>query len=128
MHARDAATGDLEPTGAIPVGTSPDNIELASDGSLWIAGHSRVFDFLAHAEDAKAVAPSHVQRVDPSSGRAEDILIDTAGLLSASSVGAPWEGPDGRPGGGDDTLLVGAVFDAHVLVCPLAPSASRDPR
>ncbi|MFZ5617200.1 MAG: hypothetical protein ACOZAA_07765, partial [Pseudomonadota bacterium] len=86
-----------------------DNIEIAADGSLWIAGHSKVFDFLKHAEDPKAIAPAHVIRVNPESGLTEDILIDTGGALNGSSVGAVW----------DNTLIVGAVFDGHVMVCPV---------
>ena len=37
--------------------TNPDNIEIAEDGSLWVAGHPRVFEFLKHAKDAAHPAP-----------------------------------------------------------------------
>ena len=108
VYDRDAATGDLAKTKSIPVKTGPDNIEIAADGALWVAGHSKVFDFLKHAKDPAAIAPSHVIRVDPKTGIGEDALIDTGGLINGSSVGAVW----------DDTLIVGAVFDDHVMVCP----------
>lgn len=107
-YDRDDATGDLKKTATFKVKTGPDNIEIAADGALWIAGHSKVFDFLKHAEDPAAIAPSHVIRVDPATGAGEDVLIDTTGVINGSSVGAVW----------DDTLIVGAVFDDHVMVCP----------
>jgi len=106
---RDAATGALTRRGYLKTNTSPDNIEVARDGALWIAGHSKIFDFVAHAEDASAIAPSHVVRIDPATGGSKDVFISTNGEINGSSVGAVW----------DDTLIVGAVFDGHVMVCPL---------
>lgn len=109
VYSRNAETGALSLLRRYPVNTGPDNIEVSADGALWIGGHSKVFEFLKHAEDATAVAPSHVIRVNPATGETEDVLIDTSGILNASSVGAAT----------DDTLVVGAVFDDHVLVCPI---------
>jgi len=109
VYSRDPATGALSLLRRYPVNTGPDNIEVAPDGALWVGGHSKVFDFVKHVEDASIVAPSHVIRVNPATGETEDVLIDTSGILNASSVGAA----------SDDTLVVGAVFDGHVLICPL---------
>lgn len=109
VYARDADTGALSLLRRYPVKTGPDNIEISEDGALWIGGHTKVFDFLKHARDASAVAPSHVIRMNPATGETEDILIDVSGVLNGSSVGAA----------SGDTLIVGAVFDDHVLVCPL---------
>ncbi len=109
VYSRNLDTGALSLLRRYPVNTNPDNIEVSSDGALWVGGHSKVFDFVKHAEDPSAVAPSHVIRVNPATGATEDILIDTSGILNGSSVGAATS----------DTLVVGAVFDGHVLVCPL---------
>ncbi|MEX0643769.1 MAG: SMP-30/gluconolactonase/LRE family protein, partial [Parvularculaceae bacterium] len=109
VYARDAATGALKRERLISVNTGPDNIEVAKDGALWIAGHSKVFEFLKHAEDPSAIAPSHVIRVNPRTRNKSDVFIDTTGTINASSVGAVW----------DKTLIVGAVFDGHVMVCPM---------
>lgn len=106
---RDTESGALTKNKTIKVNTGPDNIEVAQDGALWIGGHSKVFDFLAHAEDENAVAPSHVIRVNPRNEVASDVFISTEGEINGSSVGAVW----------DDTLIVGAVFDGHVMVCPM---------
>ena len=106
---RDVATGALNWRTAFKANTAPDNIDIAPDGALWVGGHSKIFDFLAHAKDASAIAPSHVVRIDPESGEYEDMFISVDGEINASSVGAANE----------DTLIVGAVFDGHVMVCPL---------
>jgi arylesterase / paraoxonase len=106
---RDPKTGALTKRKSISVNTGPDNIEIAADGALWIAGHSKVFDFLAHAKDANHIAPSHVIRLNPRNGLKSDVFISTNGEINASSVGAVW----------DETLIVGAVFDGHVMVCPM---------
>lgn len=108
VYDRDPATGALTRKKSIRVNTGPDNVEVASDGALWIAGHPKVFDFLKHVKDPSHVAPSQVIRVNPQSGTVEDMLIDTGGTINASSAGAVW----------DDTLIVGSVFDDHVMVCP----------
>ncbi len=106
---RDPETGRLKKVKSIAVNTGPDNIEVAADGALWIGGHSKVFDFLKHVEDPRAIAPSHVIRVNPETGLREDVLIDTGGTLNGSSAGAV----------SGNTLIVGAVFDGHVMLCPV---------
>lgn len=106
---RNVETGALKKVKSIAVNTGPDNIEIAPDGALWIGGHTKVFDFLKHAGDENAVAPSHVIRVDPDTGVREDVLIDISGAINGSSAAAV----------SDKTLIVGAVFDGHVMVCPL---------
>ncbi len=109
VYSRNLETGALTLLRRYPVNTGPDNIEVSSDGAIWIGGHSKIFEFVKHAEDASAKAPSHVIRVNPATGETEDMLIDASGMLNGSSVGAATA----------DTLVVGAVFDGHVLVCPL---------
>lgn len=110
--SRNAVTGELTRERNYQVNTSPDNIEVARDGALWTGGHSKIFDFLNHAEDPSAIAPSHVIRINPATGETADVFIDTGGVINASSVGAVW----------GDTLIVGAVFDGHVMICPLSSS------
>ncbi len=108
IFERDQSTGALRKLRSLKTSTGPDNIDVAEDGALWIGGHTKVFEFLKHAKDENAVAPSHVVRIDPASGESEDVFISTDGEINASSVAATT----------DDTLLVGAVFDGHVMVCP----------
>ena len=106
---RDPISNELSNRRKIKVGTGPDNIEVAGDGALWIGGHPRVFDFIDHAKDPAAISPSHVVRVNPRTGVKNDVFISVNGEINGSSVGAVY----------DKTLIVGAVFDGHVMVCPM---------
>ena len=108
VYDRDAASGALTADRVLPVPTAPDNIEIDERGDLWIGGHPRVFDFVDHAADASAIAPSHAVRLNPQTGETETVLLVLDGSLNASSVAAMRDG----------VLIVGAVFDDHVLVCP----------
>lgn len=109
VYGRDAETGTLTFEETFPVDTNPDNIDVAEDGALWVAGHPSIFEFLGHVEDPSAVAPSHVVRIDAETGETTTEFVDLDGSISASSVGAVV----------GERLVVGAVFQGHVMVCPL---------
>lgn len=106
---RDRASGNLTKNQRWRVKTAPDNIDVAPDGALWIAGHPNTTKFLEHAGNPDAVAPSHVLRLDPKTGESENRFVSLDGEINGSSVGAASR----------DILVVGAVFDGHVMVCPL---------
>lgn len=116
VFSRDEQTGALKRVRNLRVDTSPDNIEVSRDGALWVAGHSKIFDFVEHAENPDALAPSHVIRLDPD-GESKTVFVSTDGEINGSSVGAVW----------DNTLIVGAVFDSHVMVCPMMEILLRGP-
>ncbi|MBI1364875.1 MAG: hypothetical protein GC153_02820 [Alphaproteobacteria bacterium] len=109
FYRRDGTTGALKRIRTIHTPMGPDNIEVSSDGALWVAGHPKVFDFLRHMNDPKAIAPSEVIRINSRTGGKSVVFVDTTGRINASSVGAVR----------DKTLIVGAVFDDHVMVCPM---------
>ena len=106
---RNIETGELTKTKHININSVPDNIDVDANGYLWVAGHSKIFEFVAHSEDLSLIAPSHIIKVDSSTGMLEDIFISLNGEINAASVGATH----------NNTLVVGAVFDGHVMVCPL---------
>lgn len=108
VYDRDLATNQLSLRGRLAAGTAPDNIEIAPDGALWIGGHPKIFDFLKHAKDASAIAPSQAVRIDPETGARTDVVVSLDGEINASSVATLF----------GDTVLLGAVFDGHVLACP----------
>ncbi len=110
VYGRDKETGALSVRSTIGTGFGSDNIEVDSDGSLWVAGHPRMITFLRHAADATVLSPSRVVRIKlDSHGRASirEVFQDDGMKISAASVAAPF------PGG----FLVGAVFDERFLVC-----------
>jgi arylesterase / paraoxonase len=110
VYARNEDDGGLEKLSVFETNSGPDNIDVDQDGILWVAGHSNLLTFLAHAKDPTVSSPSHILRIDPMNGAKQDIFYDTGALISASSVGAVHKG----------TLIIGAVFDDHVLICPLS--------
>ncbi|AWY99615.1 arylesterase [Rhodobiaceae bacterium] len=106
---RNAETGALTGRSTIDLNTAPDNFDVDENGNLWIAGHTRIFDYAAHTRDANVDAPSHIVKVDPKTLERSDVFVSTAGEINAASIGAMH----------NNTLIVGAVLDGHVMVCPL---------
>lgn len=107
VYDRDPESGNLTLRRTIALGSSPDNIEVEASGHLSVAAHPKIFDFLAHAEDAGKLAPSQVLRVDPASGDVEEIFLDDGTLLSAAATASIAGG----------TMVLGPIFDARVLIC-----------
>lgn len=108
---RDPASAKLSERDRIPLDSCPDNIEVDENGDLWIGAHPKVFDLLAHMEDAAKLAPTQVLRVDPRSGAVEEVYLDDGTSISAASVAAV----------GGDRMVIGAIFDDKILVCDRAP-------
>ncbi len=111
-YSRDPETGGLALRDERRFQTGLDNISVAADGSVWIAAHPKLLDFVAHAEDPSRLSPSQVLRVPVADGRLgepEEVYLGDGRELSGSSVAAPLEG----------RFLVGAVFEHHFLDCRL---------
>jgi arylesterase/paraoxonase len=107
VYRRTPRTGALKLLHVIELGTGPDNIELAPDGSLFIAGHPKLLTFLRHASNPNVLSPSEVVRV--AHRKVEPIYLDLGSQLSASTVATPFH----------DRLLIGTVFADHFLDCKL---------
>ena len=108
--SRDLQTNALTKTRTIKINAAPDNIDVDDEGRLWIGGHPKPLEFAAHAKDSRKISPSHVVKIDPETDAYEDVFISLDGEINASSVGAAHNGK----------LLVGAVFDPHIMVCPIS--------
>jgi len=108
---RDPADGSVETIAAIPVGTSPDNIDVAEDGSLWIGAHSNIAALVMHFIMG-AEAPSQVLRMevdDNGNTDIEEIYLNRGEQISASSVGATY----------GDKLLIGSITARKILICTM---------
>lgn len=105
---REPITGDVTEIQRIAIDTSPDNVDEAADGSLWIGAHANTFKLIQHFA-AGAPAPSQVRRIRfrGNSTEIDDIFLDDGTLISASSVGVNY----------DNLLLVGSITDRKLLVC-----------
>ncbi|MDD3446805.1 MAG: SMP-30/gluconolactonase/LRE family protein [Zavarzinia sp.] len=109
-YRRDAASGALDLLWTTPVANGVDNIDMAPDGRLYVAGHPHLLDFLAHTADPASPSPSEVVRLTPGGDglMVETLLTAPGTILSGASVAA-YAGP-GR-------FLVGAVYEEKVLDC-----------
>lgn len=104
---RDADDGTLTEVDRIPVKTSPDNIDVAADGSLWIGAHANTLKLIQHFAQGKP-APSQVRRVSLD-GLQDDVYLNDGREISASSVGVNY----------DNLLLIGSITARKLLVCTL---------
>lgn len=100
-------TGLLSDRRQLKIGTSPDNIDVAPDGLLYIGSHPNLLAFSKHAANANEMSASQIVRLDPDSGDYETVFMSIEGELNGSSVGAFF----------NDKLLVGGVFESHIMLC-----------
>ncbi len=106
---RNPADGSVTTTADIDLGTSPDNIDVAADGSLWIGAHSSLLALVMHFITG-ADAPTQILRVVPdATGGAiiKEIYMNRGDEISAGSVGVT----DGN------RLLIGSITARRILVC-----------
>jgi arylesterase/paraoxonase len=110
-YDRDPATGALSNQRSLALGTAPDNVERAADGTLWIGAHPQVLKLLAYASDATKPSPAQVLKVTPGAagGKVEEVYLNTGQEMGASSGGAV----------GGNHLLIASVFDDHFLDCTM---------
>jgi arylesterase/paraoxonase len=107
--SRNSEDGSVTTTNRIPIGTSPDNIDIAEDGSLWVGAHSNllalVFHFILGTD-----APSQILQIKLDAGgnaTIDEIYLNHGDEISASSVGAT----TGKK------LLIGSITAPRILIC-----------
>lgn len=108
---RSATTGALAHIHDLFIPMGLDNIDVDSDGNLWIGAHPRLLDFVAHAQDAAKRSPSAVVKVTPAGDATayETIYVNTGEEFSGSSVAVHDKG----------RLTIGSVFEPQYLNCTL---------
>ncbi len=108
---RDPADGSVVTITEISIGTSPDNIDVAEDGSLWIGAHSDLLALVMHFI-LGTDAPSQVLRINiDAAGRTniEEIYLNRGDQISASSVGVTY----------GNKLLIGSITAPKMLICTM---------
>ena len=106
---RDAATGALTKSDEIDTDTGVDNIELDTEGNLWVGCHPQMLKFLGHAKDEKAFSPSEIIKIkilDKGKFEQTSVYMNDGSEISASSVGAVFK----------NKILIGPVFHGHIIV------------
>jgi arylesterase / paraoxonase len=107
---RDVVTGKLAQSKVIETNTAVDNIELDTEGSLWIGCHPQMLKFMGHSKDEKAFSPSEIIKISfLPNGKFEQktVYMNDGSEISGSAVGAVYK----------DKLLIGPVFQGHFMVC-----------
>jgi len=115
VYTRDPASGALSRSERIGLAFGVDNIEVEPDtGDLWLAGHPKLLDFLAHSRDGSRHSPSVAARITFDPRRyGHEVFAGT--LISGASVAAPT----------GEHVLIGAVFSPYLLECELSGSLAR---
>lgn len=101
--------GDVSERMRVPLDTSPDNIDVAADGSLWVTGHANTLALIMHFVRGEP-APTQVWRVALGQAQAdsiEEIYLDDGSQMSAGSVGATWK----------NLLLIGSITERKIQLC-----------
>ncbi len=93
----------------IPCGTGVDNIELDTNGNLWIGAHPNLLRFKAYSKGNKPITPSEIIKIvyrGKGDYSVEQIYLNDGSEMSGSTVAAPWE----------NLILTGNLMDEHILV------------
>ena len=108
----DFSTGTLAAKDRIEIDSGVDNIDVDTEGRLWVAAHPKLLTFVRHASDPTVLSPSQVLRVDPKSRNVDEVYLELGSAMSGSSVAAFH---DGR-------MLIGTVLDRRFLDCRFGDS------
>lgn len=113
---RDPETNELSFSKRVALPTSPDNLTIAPDGRVLIAGHAKLLTLaLLHQQSARFQSPTEIVAFDPESGEVVPVLTDDGSVVSGGSVALA----TGRGG-----MLVGTAFGPAVLRCSNDGSAT----
>jgi arylesterase/paraoxonase len=112
---RDPVDGSVETSGLIQLESSPDNINVADDGSLIVGAHSNLIALVMHFIIGSK-APTQVLKIDTASNppAIEEIYLNSGTQLSTGS-GAVSIG---------DRLLIGSITAKKILVCKFDEQAA----
>lgn len=106
-----ADSGDVAERMRVAMDTSPDNIDVAADGSLWVTGHANTLALIRHFISGSP-APTQVWRVALGPDKAEsveEIYLDDGTQMSTGSVGATW----------NKLLLIGSITERKIQICQM---------
>ena len=100
--------GSIETLTRIDIGTSPDNINVAADGSLIVGAHSNLVALVMHFI-VGSDAPSQVLKINLTANPplVEEIYLNAGEQISAGSGAISF----------GNKLLIGSITDKKILIC-----------
>ncbi|MBL4905196.1 MAG: SMP-30/gluconolactonase/LRE family protein, partial [Flavobacteriaceae bacterium] len=93
----------------IPCGFGVDNIEIDSQGNLWVGGHPNLLRFASYAKGKDTTSPSEIVKITykgTGDYHIEPIYLEDGTIMSGATVATPF----------GDYILTGNVMDKHFLV------------
>jgi len=112
VYSRDTETGDLTLVEYVDIRSAGNNLNVAEDGSIWVAAHPKPYMLMKHLQDPTNRAPTQILRVaaDPQTeNRISEIYVNAGDEISAGSVAAVL----------GKRLLIGSISEHRILVCQL---------
>ncbi|HZF27375.1 MAG TPA: hypothetical protein VEZ88_14025 [Steroidobacteraceae bacterium] len=112
VYSRDSSNGDLSFVEDIDVYSTPDNLDVAEDGGIWVAAHPNLLALSKHLRDPAVRVATQVLRLAPdplAPRRLGEVYLSLGDEISAGSVAAPL----------NDGFLIGARLDPAMLLCRL---------
>ena len=108
LNRSNAADGSIETISRIQLETSPDNINVADDGTLIVGAHSNLIALVMHFIIGSD-APTQVLRVNANTSppAIEEIYLNNGEELTSGSGAVTFE----------NLLLIGSITDKKILVC-----------
>ncbi len=102
------ADGGIASTSYIELASSPDNIDVAADGALWVGAHSNLAALVMHFIIGTD-APTQILRIDMVGSKPEvdEIYLNDGTQITSGSGGATL----------GNTLLIGSITDRKILIC-----------
>jgi len=105
-----APDGILSEVHTINLKSGLDNIDVDTDGNIWIGSHPKMLDFVGHASDSTKHSPSQVFRLSPGASSHTDyeikeVFLDDGDMISGSSVAVHH----------NEIVYVGVVFDHKMM-------------
>ena len=107
---RNTTNGVVVDNGVLFIGTGVDNIDVAEDGSLWMAAHPRLMDFAMYSAGIRATSSSQVIRAvkdKAGGGEVRTTYLDLGENISGSSAAVAI----------GNTFLIGSAMDNKLAIC-----------
>lgn len=108
VYARDVSSGKLVQTQSIDIPAGLDNVDVAPDGAVWVAGHPKFFALIEHTETREKWSPGAAYRV--SGGQVDEVYLELGDGMSGISTAAV----------AGNTLILSNIYDREMLFCEMA--------